>query len=373
MSFSSWGKSLCCFSLVAIGYCPILFDNSFKGGSDGELASARDFSQREDAGLACSQFEIKSLDVLSPLLGLVLDDHSAKEISALNSLGKDRSSKIEKEKGDKKVARASSIKTIHKGEFANCRFVRGEISSNFYSDAIRLGVPPKVADDVKKFLSRRVNFRRSLQVGDKFEILFDRHNRVLYSCITNRKKKFFVYGMRSGGKIGYFYENGEKINYSKGAGFAKPLAGHLSISSGFGRRIHPVTRRVKWHSGIDYRAHYGAPVYAISDGVVVRVSYYGGYGKSIDIKHKSGYRSRYAHLSRYAVRVGDRVKRGALIGNVGATGITTGAHLHLELAKNNRTINPNSIKMIPDENGFVPNKKAFFAYKNRIAAAMPRV
>lgn len=373
MSFPLWGKSLCCFSLIALGYCPILFDNSFKKSSDGELTSAQDFLRGEDAELACSQSGIKSLDILSPLLRLVLDNHSTKEISALNSLSKDRSLKIEDEKNDKKIVRVSSIKTIHKGEFANCRFVRGEISSNFYSDAIRLGVPPKVADDVKKFLSQRVNFRRSLHIGDKFEILFDRHNHVLYSCITNRKKKFSVYGMRSGGKIGYFYENGEKVNYSKGTGFAKPLAGRLSVSSGFGRRIHPVTRRVKWHSGIDYRAHYGAPVYAISDGVVVRVSRYGGYGKSIDIKHKSGYRSRYAHLSRYAVRVGDRVKKGALIGNVGATGVATGAHLHLELAKNNRTINPNSIKMIPDGNGFVPNKKAFFAYKNRIAAAMPRV
>lgn len=369
MSFSLWGKSLCCFSLIALGYCPILFNNSSKKSIFTELA----FEQNKNAELISSPYGITSYDILSPLLRLVLDDYSTKEISALNSLSKDRSSMIEEVKSDKKIARASSIKTIHKGEFANCRFVRGEISSNFYSDAIRLGVPPKVADDVKKFLSRRVNFRRSLQIGDKFEILFDRHNHVLYSCITNRKKKFFVYGMRSGGKIGYFYENGEKINYSKGTGFAKPLAGRLSISSGFGRRIHPVTRRVKWHSGIDYRAHYGAPVYAISDGVVVRVSYYGGYGKSIDIKHKSGYRSRYAHLSRYAVRVGDRVKRGALIGNVGATGVATGAHLHLELAKNNRTINPNSIKMIPDEEGFVPNKKAFFAYKNRIAAAMPRV
>ncbi|MGL4948321.1 MAG: M23 family metallopeptidase [Mycoplasma sp.] len=97
---------------------------------------------------------------------------------------------------------------------------------------------------------------------------------------------------------------------------------------------------------MDLRAPYGSPVFAIYDGVVTHASYHCGYGHCIEIKHASGYSSRYAHLSKYAVRVGSRVKKGQKIGMVGSSGVSTGAHLHLEFAKNNSVLNPFSVKMM---------------------------
>lgn len=113
------------------------------------------------------------------------------------------------------------------------------------------------------------------------------------------------------------------------------------ISSPFGYRNHPKSGKWKKHEGIDIVAPYGAPVYATGDGVVEypHSSMY-GYGKVIVINHSFGYETLYAHMSRYVVKPGDKVKRGQLIGYVGNTGISTGTHLHYEVKKNGRHMNP---------------------------------
>jgi len=140
------------------------------------------------------------------------------------------------------------------------------------------------------------------------------------------------------------------------------------VSDRFGWRKHPINKRYHNHSGVDLRANYGAPVFSIYDGVVTRASYYAGYGHCVDIQHASGYSSRYAHLSKYDVRVGHRVKKGQIVGRVGRSGITTGTHLHLELAKNNVVLNPLSVKMMPSKKvyGSVRNKSQFNTFKNKI-------
>ena len=113
------------------------------------------------------------------------------------------------------------------------------------------------------------------------------------------------------------------------------------ISSPFGFRHHPKTGRWKKHEGIDIVAPYGAPVYATADGVVEtpRKTMY-GYGKVVVLNHHFGYETLYAHMSRIAVKPGEKVKRGQLVGYVGNTGISTGTHLHYEVIKNGRHLNP---------------------------------
>jgi len=115
------------------------------------------------------------------------------------------------------------------------------------------------------------------------------------------------------------------------------------ISSRFTkRRFHPVLKKWKAHLGMDYAARRGTPVVAAGSGRVVHASRLGSYGKLIKIRHKDGYETRYAHLKSYrrGIKNGKRVKKGQTIGYVGSTGRSTGPHLHFELRKKGRAINP---------------------------------
>lgn len=111
--------------------------------------------------------------------------------------------------------------------------------------------------------------------------------------------------------------------------------------SGFGRRMHPILKVWKKHTGIDFRAPIGTPIYATADATVefCGVSR-NGYGKHIDLNHGYGYATKYAHLSKISVKKGDKVKRGDLIGYTGNTGLSKGPHLHYELSHNGQKINP---------------------------------
>jgi murein DD-endopeptidase MepM/ murein hydrolase activator NlpD len=113
------------------------------------------------------------------------------------------------------------------------------------------------------------------------------------------------------------------------------------ISSYFGHRPDPIYKITKFHSGMDFSAALGTEAYATGDGTVVEVENgHWGYGNMVTIDHGFGYKTRYAHLQKFAVKKGQKVKRGQLIGYIGNTGKTTGVHLHYEVLKNNQAIDP---------------------------------
>lgn len=111
-------------------------------------------------------------------------------------------------------------------------------------------------------------------------------------------------------------------------------------ASGYGRRIDPIYKTVKFHHGMDFSANTGTPVYATGDGTVTSSGWESGYGITIEIEHGFGYQTRYAHLSKAQVRRGQKVKRGEIIGLVGSTGKSTGPHLHYEVVNKGRKVNP---------------------------------
>jgi murein DD-endopeptidase MepM/ murein hydrolase activator NlpD len=113
-----------------------------------------------------------------------------------------------------------------------------------------------------------------------------------------------------------------------------------TVSSGFGKRRHPVYKRQKFHTGIDFAEIKGAPVYATGSGVVIGKGYDSGYGNFIEIEHAGGFRSFYAHLGKTLVNTGDSVRMGKHIACVGNSGLVTGCHLHYEIRKGNRFLNP---------------------------------
>jgi len=113
------------------------------------------------------------------------------------------------------------------------------------------------------------------------------------------------------------------------------------VASGYGSRIDPVYKTVKFHAGLDFAAPQGTPIYATADGRVTTAGNLGnGYGNHVEINHGYGYETLYGHMVRVKVKVGQMVKRGEVIGWVGSTGKSTGPHLHYEVHKGGRPIDP---------------------------------
>jgi murein DD-endopeptidase MepM/ murein hydrolase activator NlpD len=145
----------------------------------------------------------------------------------------------------------------------------------------------------------------------------------------------------------FFYEHGDQPGYYDDFGSSleeKPWSGPLDVlrvTSGFRLdRMHPILRRVLPHTGIDYAAVQGTPVRATADGSVSYASLRGGYGNMVEVQHPNGYATRYAHLSRIAVREYQAVRQGDVIGYVGATGLATGPHLHYEVRRKGQPVDP---------------------------------
>jgi len=112
------------------------------------------------------------------------------------------------------------------------------------------------------------------------------------------------------------------------------------MASGYGFRIHPIYRVARMHTGLDFTADIGTEIYATGDGLVKAPNGGSGYGLHIVVDHGFGYQTLYAHMSRMAVRPGEKVKRGQIIGYVGNTGVSSGPHLHYEVIKNGQKVNP---------------------------------
>ncbi|NIT13401.1 MAG: peptidoglycan DD-metalloendopeptidase family protein [Candidatus Dadabacteria bacterium] len=124
----------------------------------------------------------------------------------------------------------------------------------------------------------------------------------------------------------------------KSTPFGKPI--NASVNSGFGHRKDPFAKKYAFHSGIDFDASMRQPVVATADGVVKHAGWYKSYGKTLIIQHKNGYETLYGHLDKLKVKKGQKVTTGQLIGRAGTTGRSTGPHLHYEIIKNGKRVNP---------------------------------
>ncbi|MEO6331721.1 MAG: M23 family metallopeptidase [Gemmatimonadaceae bacterium] len=194
----------------------------------------------------------------------------------------------------------------------------------------------------------RVDMSKDLQVGDKFGVVLERvqeptggvfANKILGATMELSGKEIQAIHFRSnvaGGE--YFDAEGKSMR----AAFLRAPLNFRRISSVFGMRRHPVLGRWRAHKGTDYAAASGTPVRSVGDGVVIFAGRKGGYGNVIDIRHRNGYVSRYAHLRAFAkgVRRGSRVGIGSTIGYVGMTGLASGPHLHFEVLVSGVQKNP---------------------------------
>jgi murein DD-endopeptidase MepM/ murein hydrolase activator NlpD len=231
---------------------------------------------------------------------------------------------------------------------------RGVIKTSLYEAADAAGVPPKVLIEMIRTFSYDVDFQRDIQPGDTFEVMFERlvddqghvaeTGKVLFASLTLSGNPLPVYRYAPDkGDSDFFNHKGESV---RKALLRTPVDG-ARLSSRYGKRKHPVLGYTRMHRGIDFAARKGTPIVAAGNGVVAAAGRNGNYGNYISIRHNSEYRTAYAHLSRFAkgIRKGRRVKQGQVIGYVGSTGMSTGPHLHFEMMRNSRKINPLSVKM----------------------------
>jgi murein DD-endopeptidase MepM/ murein hydrolase activator NlpD len=213
-----------------------------------------------------------------------------------------------------------------------------------------------------------LNFKNDVRAGDTLVMIYDQKYR-LGQPFSMPELKAAMIELR--GKNHYVYLNDderyydEKGNEVEGFLLARPVRG-ARISSRFSkRRFHPILKKWKAHLGVDYAARRGTPVVAAGSGKVIYAARMGSYGKLIKIRHEDGYETRYAHLKsfRKGIRRGKRVKKGQTIGYVGSTGRSTGPHLHFELRKRGRAINPLKVVQVTTKKLKGKQRKAFLKLK----------
>jgi murein DD-endopeptidase MepM/ murein hydrolase activator NlpD len=254
---------------------------------------------------------------------------------------------------------AGYLAASHEPELVRRRArVAGLVSTTLYQAVEALGEEVELANDFAEIFAWDVDFSRSVQPGDEFSMLYERlflvgedgtetyvrPGRILAGCYTNGLHEYrAVYFERAEGKGGYYRPDGSSVRRQ----ILRAPLNYRRISSRFSRsRLHPILRVRRPHLGIDYAAPYGTPVWAVADGTVIFRSVSGGLGRLLKVRHANGYVSHYGHLSRFppGMKVGQRVQQKEVIGYVGSTGLSTGPHLHFQLMKHGKWVDPAAVR-----------------------------
>jgi len=227
------------------------------------------------------------------------------------------------------------------------------IKNNLYSSAVEVGVEPNIIVEFANIFGFEVDFQRDIQVGDKFEIYYERlldedgvvrnTGKIFYASMFVNNKEISLYNFKYNNETGFYDVDGKSVIKTL---MKTPING-ARLSSSFGFRRHPILGFNKLHQGTDFAAKTGTPIMASGSGVVVMAQKYKGYGNYVKIRHNSTYETAYAHMSKYGrgIRKGVRVNQGQIIGYVGSTGLSTGPHLHYEVIENGKRVNSQRLKL----------------------------
>jgi murein DD-endopeptidase MepM/ murein hydrolase activator NlpD len=226
---------------------------------------------------------------------------------------------------------------------------------SIYETALRNQIPRAVIDDMIRVYSYDVDFQRKVQPGDSFDVLYagdddspsnaESRTDVVFAALTigGEQRKFYRFQTPDDNIVDYYDETGKS---AKKFLVRKPMSDGI-LRSGFGVRRHPILGYAKMHTGVDWAAPHGTPIYAAGNGEIDKVGWEGGYGKYVRVRHTNGYETAYGHMTAYAkgIEPGVKVRQGQVIGFVGSTGLSTGAHLHYEIMVNGRFVDPMRIRL----------------------------
>ncbi len=260
----------------------------------------------------------------------------------------------------------------------------GEIldGDSFYLAGTRAGIPAGILAEVYDLLAFEMDFERDVRAGQKFSVLYEENfsggekidnGRVLaveFEALRGNVKMYRF--KKADGKSGYYDENGNGAIKS----LKRTPINNARVTSSFSNsRKHPVLGYTRAHKGVDFRASTGTPIPAAGAGRVVARSYNRGHGNYVKIRHNGSYETLYAHMSRFAkgVVVGSTVKQGQTIGYVGSTGLSTGPHLHYEIIKDGKHVNPMTVKLPAISNLGSADKKKFIEYRKVLDEGMEKL
>jgi len=282
---------------------------------------------------------------LQPYRVVVANDSNIEAVSALSDLGKYVAVDVQSMNTVAEAADNSDDDDDGSG-------VR--LYQSIYETALRNKVPASVIEDMVRIYSYDVDFQRKVQPGDSFDVFYagedegstiTEKNEVLFASLTvaGETKKYYRFQTPDDSVVDYYDETGKS---AKKFLVRKPVPTAI-MRSGFGSRRHPILGYTKMHTGVDWAAPMGTPIYASGNGMIEKAGWESGYGKYIRIKHNNGYETAYGHMTAFArgMEPGARVRQGQVIGFVGSTGESTGAHVHYEILVNGRFVDPMRIKL----------------------------
>jgi murein DD-endopeptidase MepM/ murein hydrolase activator NlpD len=228
------------------------------------------------------------------------------------------------------------------------------IVGSFYNTLMRRGLPKESINGLIKNFSYEIDFQRDIKAGDVVDVMYENKKTeegkvvskgdIVYAMLKSDGKVIRHYRFEDAfGVARYYNEKGESIIKR----FLRTPIDGARVSSRFGMRHHPIMGYSKMHQGVDFAAPTGTPIFAAGDGIVQQAGWQGGYGNIVQIKHNGTFTTAYAHASRIhpSIRRGVRVRQGQIIAYVGSTGNSTGAHLHYEIRRYGRQINPLGVQV----------------------------
>jgi murein DD-endopeptidase MepM/ murein hydrolase activator NlpD len=306
----------------------------------------RDNGLKEGQRLRILQSAVPGSERLAPVRVMVANESVVEAVIALSDLG--RYVSVDVNAINTSVAEASGDDEEDDGSGVR-------LYQSIYETALRNQIPRAVVDDMIRVYSYDVDFQRKVQPGDSFDVLYageeespigsDSRNDVLFAALTvaGEQKKFYRFQTPDDNIVDYYDETGKS---AKKFLVRKPLPDGIMRSS-FGVRKHPILGYAKMHTGVDWAAPHGTQIFAAGNGVVDKVGWEGGYGKYVRVKHNNGYETAYGHMTAYArgIEPGVKVRQGQVLGFVGSTGLSTGAHLHYEIMVNGRFVDPMRIRL----------------------------
>ena len=260
-------------------------------------------------------------------------------------------------------------------------YKEGEIKDgdSFHLAGQRAGIPEGILADVYDLLAFEMDFERDVRAGQTFSVLYQENysegqkvtnGPVIAISFKSLRGDVKMYRFKkSDDKIGYYDENGNGAIKSLKR---TPINNARVTSSVSMHRMHPVLGFTRKHLGVDFRAGTGTPIPASGSGRVVARGYNNGYGNYIKIRHNASFQTLYGHMSRFAkgVTVGSSVRQGQIIGYVGSTGISTGPHLHYEIIKDGRHVNPMTVKLPAIDNLNTDDKEKFVTMRKLIDSSV---
>ncbi|MXP40170.1 peptidoglycan DD-metalloendopeptidase family protein [Altererythrobacter soli] len=227
--------------------------------------------------------------------------------------------------------------------------VQGTVGSSLYRSARAAGAPANAVQQYLRALGQEIDLDSAIGAGDEFDLIVE-YKRAATGEVE--AGKLLYAGLLRGGKPrkqlmrwgsdGRFYE-ASGVGESR-QGLLAPVPGR--VSSRYGMRRHPILGYRRMHSGLDFKAGSGTPILAVTDGTVEFAGRRGGHGNHVRLDHGNGLDTGYSHMSRIAVSRGQRVRRGQVIGYVGSTGLSTGPHLHYEMYRGGRAVDPSSVRFV---------------------------